>query len=83
MFVREPCGGFRDVTRTKKHFEWIRRQRFDIEALRQVLEDFIAEVLHTDLRVERLTEQLATAAQASDYKKPPTRSRPATPAALD
>ena len=37
---------------TKKHFEWIRRQHFDIEAQRRVLEDYIAEVLHTDLRVE-------------------------------
>lgn len=52
---------------TKKHFEWIRRQHFDIEAQRRVLEDYIAEVLHTDLRVERLTEHLATAAQAPAF----------------
>jgi transposase len=48
---------------TRRHVDWIRSQRFDIEEQRQVLEDYFHQVMHCDLRLAELTNKLALAAQ--------------------
>ena len=48
---------------TRRHIDWIRSQRFDIEEQRQVLEDYLHQVMHCDLRLQELTEKVALAAQ--------------------
>lgn len=52
---------------TRRHMDWIRSQRFESGALRFVLEEYLHEVLHTDLRVERITEKLVECAQAPQF----------------
>lgn len=52
---------------TRRHMDWIRSQRFDAEEQRQVLEDYIHEVLHCALRIEQLTEKLSVAAQRPEF----------------
>jgi len=43
---------------THAHFEWIRAQRFEIEAQRRVLEHYLAEVIRVRERLDQLTSEL-------------------------
>jgi len=52
---------------TRRHMDWIRSQRFDIGALQFVLDEYLHEVLHTDLRVARITEKVVDCAQAPEF----------------
>jgi len=52
---------------TRRHFDWMRGARFQIETHRQVFEDYLQEVVHAGERLRHLTELLEQAAMADSF----------------
>jgi transposase len=50
---------------TQAHIDWIRAQRFEIEVLRRVLDQYLAEVIRLTSRLEQLTTEMATTIETS------------------
>jgi len=53
---------------TQAHVTWIRSQRFEIEAQRQVLEDYFQEVTRLDARLKHLRDLLEEAASQEAHR---------------
>jgi len=53
---------------TRRYMDWVQSQRFEIAAQQLVLDEYLHEVRHADLRVERITEKLVECARAPMFE---------------
>lgn len=52
---------------TKRHLQWIRSQRFEMEGQRQTLESYFAEMIHASERLDQMTALVEKGAQAETF----------------